>query len=146
MFKQTRKVGTVLCTLEEHGPAELSGPETGRPMCLADCVVRLKSNTNDADPSRLLKILKCRNSRHSPGSHPFQIVRGLGIVVQGVDGGRPVTAKTPSQLRQLLLTRSIPKNVRDILDKSLAALAHAAFRVLKPAAGLDLIRQEYQGA
>src|SRR5436190_15290788 len=81
MFKQTRKVGTVLCTLEEHGPADLSGPETVIPMYLADCVVHLKFNTNDTDPSRLLKILKCRNSRHSPVSHPFQIVRGLGIVI-----------------------------------------------------------------
>ena len=146
MFKQTRKVGTVLCTLEEHGPADLSGPETVIPMYLADCVVHLKFNSNDTDPSRLLKIVKCRNSRHSPGSHPFQIVRGLGIVVQGVDGGRPVTAKTPSQLRQLLLTRSMPKNVRDVLDKSLDGLTDADFRGLKPEEVLDLILQEYQGA
>src|SRR5438093_1368350 len=93
MFKQTRKVGTVLCTLEEHGQADLAGPETVIPMYLADCVVHLKLNSNDADPSRLLKIVKCRNSRHSPVSHPFQIVRGLGIVIEGVDGpGRRAVA------------------------------------------------------
>jgi len=146
MFKQTRKVGTVLCTLEEHGQADLAGPETVIPMYLADCVVHLKLNSNDADPSRLLKIVKCRNSRHSPVSHPFQIVRGLGIVIQGVDGGRPATVKTPSQLRQLLLTRSMPKNVRDALDKSLDGLTDADFRGLKPEEVLDLILQEYQGA
>jgi KaiC/GvpD/RAD55 family RecA-like ATPase len=146
MFKQTRKVGTVLCTLEEHGQADLAGPETVIPMYLADCVVHLKFNSNDSDPSRLLKIVKCRNSRHSPSSHPFQIVRGLGIVIQGVDGGRPVTVKTPSQLRQLLLTRSMPKNVRDALDKSLDGLTDADFRGLKPEEVLDLILQEYQGA
>src|SRR2546427_11307459 len=143
---QTRKVGTVLCTLEEHGQADLAGPETVIPMYLADCVVHLKFNSNDADPSRLLKIVKCRNSRHSPASHPFQIVRGLGIVIQGVDGGRPVTAKTPSQLRQLLQTRSMPKNVRDALDKSLDGLTDADFRGLKPEEVLDLILQEYQRA
>ena len=146
MFKQTRKVGTVLCTLEEHGQADLAGPETVIPMYLADCVVHLRFNSNDADPSRLLKIVKCRNSRHSPAAHPFQIVRGLGIVVQGVDGARPVTVKTPSQLRQLLLTRSLPKNVRDSLDKSLDGLTDADFRGLKPDEILELILQEYQGA
>jgi circadian clock protein KaiC len=146
MFKQTRKVGTVLCTLEEHGQADLAGSETVIPMYLADCVVHLRFNSNDADPSRLLKIVKCRNSRHSPSAHPFQIVRGLGIVVQGSDGGRPVTSKTPSQLRQLLLTRSIPKNVRESLDKSLDGLTDADFRGLKPEEILELILQEYQGA
>ena len=33
MFKETRKVGTVLCTLEEHGATDLTGPETVIPMC-----------------------------------------------------------------------------------------------------------------
>jgi KaiC/GvpD/RAD55 family RecA-like ATPase len=146
MFKETRKVGTVLCTLEEHGPADLTGPETVIPMYLADCVVHLKLGTSDSDPARLLKIVKCRNSRHSPGSHPFQIVRGLGIVIQGVDGGRPATVKTPSQLRQLLLTRSMPKNVRDSLEKSLDGMTDADFRGLKPEEILDLILQEYQGS
>jgi len=146
MFKETRKVGTVLCTLEEHGPADLTGPETVIPMYLADCVVHLKLNTSDTDPARLLKIVKCRNSRHSPASHPFQIVRGLGIVIQGVDGGRPATVKTPSQLRQLLLTRSMPKKVRDSLEKSLDGMTDADFRGLKPEEILDLILQEYQGS
>lgn len=146
MFKQTRKVGTVLCTLEEHGPADLAGPETVIPMYLADCVVHLKFNSTDSDPSRHLQIVKCRNSRHSPAFHPFHIVRGLGIVIQGVDGSRPSTSKAPSQLRQLLLTRSMPKNVRDHLEKSLDGLTDADFRGLKPEEVLELILQEYQGA
>src|SRR5438046_4427657 len=74
MFKQTRKVGTVLCTLEEHGPADLSGPETVIPMYVADCVVHLKFNTNDTHHSRLLKSLTCRDSLNSPGHNHFQIV------------------------------------------------------------------------
>lgn len=146
MFKQTRKVGTVLCTLEEHGPADLAGPETVIPMYLADCVVHLKFNSTDSDPSRHLQIVKCRNSRHSPAFHPFHIVRGLGIVIQSVDGTRPSTSKAPSQLRQLLLTRSMPKNVRDHLEKSLDGLTDADFRGLKPEEVLEMILQEYQGA
>src|SRR3989442_543321 len=146
MFKQTRKVGTVLCTLEEHGPGDLAGPETVIPMYLADCVVHLKFNSDHANPSRLLNIIKCRNSRHSPSAHAFQIVRGLGIVIEGVDGRKPVSAKAPSQLRQLLLTHSMPKNVRDALEKSLDGLTDDDFRSLKPEQVLDLIIQEYQGA
>jgi len=92
MFKQTRKVGTVLCTLEEHGPGDLAGPETVIPMYLADCVVHLKFNSDHASPSRLLNIVKCRNSRHSPSAHAFQIVRGLGIVIEGVDVRKPASA------------------------------------------------------
>jgi len=146
MFKQTRKVGTVLCTLEEHGPGDLAGPETVIPMYLADCVVHLKFNSDHANPSRLLNIVKCRNSRHSPSAHAFQIVRGLGIVIEGVDGRKVASAKAPSQLRQLLLTRAMPKNVRDALEKSLDGLTDEDFRSLKPEQVLELIIQEYQGA
>ena len=146
MFKQTRKVGTVLCTLEEHGPGDLAGPETVIPMYLADCVVHLKFNSDHANPSRLLNIVKCRNSRHSPSAHAFQIVRGLGIVIEGVDTRKAVSAKAPSQLRQLLLTHSMPKNVRDALEKSLDGLTDEDFRSLKPEQVLELIIQEYQGA
>src|SRR2546428_10087094 len=115
-------------------------------MYLADCVVHLKYNSDQANPTRLLNIVKCRNSRHSPTSHPFQILRGLGIVIDGVDSRRPTTAKAPSQLRQLLLTRSIPKNVRDALEKSLDGLTDEDFRTLKPEQVLELILQQYQGA
>jgi len=145
MFKQTRKVGTVLCTLEEHGQADLAGPETVIPMYLADCVVHLKFNSDDADPSRLLKIVKCRNSRHSPTSHAFQIVRGLGIVVDGRDGRKPATVRAPAQFRQLLQTRAMPKKVRDHLEKALDGLTDEDFRGLKPEDVLDLILQEYPG-
>lgn len=145
MFKQTRRVGTVLCTLEEHGQADLAGPETVIPMYLADCVVHLKFNSDAANPSRLLQIMKCRNSRHSPASHPFQIVRGLGIVVEGGEGRRTSTARIPSQLRQLLLTRAMPKKVRQHLEKSLIGLTDEDFRGLKPEDVLDLILQEYPG-
>ncbi|HEX9340182.1 MAG TPA: ATPase domain-containing protein [Thermoplasmata archaeon] len=146
MFKQTRKVGTVLCTLEEHGQGDLAGAETVIPMYLADCVVHLKFNTDGAETSRLMKIVKCRNSRHSQASHAYEIVRGLGIVLEDVDGRKPATSKAPAQLRQMLLTRAMPKNVRDHLEKSLDGLTDEDFRSLKPERVLELILQEYQGS
>ncbi len=145
MFKQTRKVGTVLCTLEEHGPTDLSGPETVIPMYLADCVVHLRYDHADAKHARALQILKCRNSRHSQDPHPYVILRGLGVVLEGVDLHHVPTAKGPSQLRQLLLTRNLPKTVREHLEKALDGLTDDDFQSLKPEQVLDLILQEYQG-
>lgn len=145
MFKQTRKVGTVLCTLEEHGTADLAGPETVIPMYLADCVVHLRFRTDAANPLRHLQVVKCRNSRHSSAIHPYRILKGLGIVLQGVEARRPSTDKNTSQLRQLLEGHALPKNVRDHLGKSLDGLTDEDFRELRPEQVLDLILQEYQG-
>ena len=146
MFKQTRKVGTVLCTLEEHGGQDLAGPETVIPMYLADCVIHLRLDHNDAKHLRQIQIIKCRNSRHSPEPHPYEILRGLGVVLEGVDLRRPVTAKNPSQLRQMLLTRVLPKEVREHLEKALDGLTDEDFRNLKPDQVLELILHEYQGS
>ena len=46
----------------------------------------------------------------------------------------------------MLLTRSMPKNVRDHLEKSLDGLTDEDFRSLKPERVLEMILQEYQGA
>jgi len=58
MLKETRKVGTVLATLEEHGMAgDLSGNEAVIPMYLADCVIHLKTmHTPGEGLQRRLKI------------------------------------------------------------------------------------------
>ena len=143
MLKQTRKVGTVLCTLEEHGVADLTGPETVIPMYLADCVIHLRFDHGPSKYTREMQIIKCRNSRHDPDAHPFEILRGLGIVLGGVDMHHVPTAKVPSQLRQMLLTRAVPKEVRDRLEKSLDGLTDDDFRGLKPEQVLELILQEY---
>ena len=143
MFKETRKVGTVLCTLEEHGATDLTGPETVIPMYLADCVIHLRFDHVAAKHTRELQIIKCRNSRHDQEPHPYEILKGLGIVLQDVDLHRTATAKVPSQLRQMLLPRAIPRDVRDRLEKSLDSLTDEDFRTLKPEQVLELILQEY---
>jgi circadian clock protein KaiC len=145
LFKETRKVGTVLCTLEEHGAGDLAGSETVIPMYLADCVIHLRFDHHDAKHARQLQVIKCRNSRHSAEAHPYEILRGLGIVLEGIDPHRAATAKGPSQLRQMLLTRVLPKNVRASLEKAIDGLTDEDFRALKPEQVLELILQEYQG-
>lgn len=144
MLKQTRKVGTVLCTLEEHGEADLSGPETVIPMYLSDCVIHLKQNHAGANPTRALQIIKCRNSRHSHAPHPYQIVRGFGMLLNGVEGRRSSTAKVPAQLRQMLHARPLPTRVMERLEKAMDGLTDDDFRDLKPEQVLELLLQEYK--
>ena len=137
-------MGTVLCTLEEHGATDLTGPETVIPMYLADCVIHLRFDHVAAKHTREMQIIKCRNSRHDQEPYPYEILKGLGIVLQGVDARRTATAKVPSQLRQMLLTRALPKEARERLEKSLDGLTDEDFRSLKPEQVLELILQEYQ--
>src|SRR3990170_2783267 len=146
MLKQTRKVGTVLCTLEEHGPTDLSGPETVIPMYLADCVIHLRFNSDETANSRALKIVKCRNSRHSQARHPYHIVRGFGMIVEGSEARKPASAKVSTQIRQQLLTRALPKSVLERLEKALESLTDEDFRGLRPEQVLEFILQEYQDA
>ncbi len=146
MLKQTRRVGTVLCTLEDHGQYDLSSPETVIPMYLSDCVIHLRFNGEEADHIRSLKILKCRSSRHSQATHPYEIVRGFGILLQGIEPRRPASAKIPSQLRQMVLTRVLPKPVVERIERALDGLTDHDFRTLKPEQILSLIIQEYQDA
>lgn len=83
LLRETRKIGTVICTLEEHGVmGDLSGPELIIPMYLADNVIHLRYQSHKSPESRELKIIKCRSSRHSHFWHPYTIVRGSGVIVQ----------------------------------------------------------------
>ena len=143
MLKQTRKVGTVLCTLEEHGAGDLTSPETVIPMYLADCVIHLRYTAEGADVDRELKIVKARSSRHSRLSHPYHIVRGLGLIVEAGEFRSTTSTKVPAQLRQLLQRPDVPRAVADRVEKLLEGLTDDDFRNLKPEQLLDLIRREY---
>ncbi|MGB9636449.1 MAG: RAD55 family ATPase [Thermoplasmata archaeon] len=82
LMKETRKIGTVLCTLEEHGPGgNLTGSETVLPMYLADCVIHLRYRPLEVKPYRTLKVIKYRSSRHSENAHHYRFIRNIGLVV-----------------------------------------------------------------
>jgi len=83
LLRETRKIGTVICTLEEHGVmGDLSGPDLVIPMYLADNVIHLRYKSHESPERRDLKIIKCRSSRHSQYWHPYKIIRGSGILLQ----------------------------------------------------------------
>lgn len=84
LLRETRKIGTVICTLEEHGiMSDLSSPELVIPMYLADNVIHIRYMTHESPEQRDLKILKCRSSRHSHFWHPYRIVAGAGLIIEG---------------------------------------------------------------
>ena len=58
LFKELRRVGTVVSTLEEHGTGDLSGPETVIPMYMADSVVHLQYSSEGDKVTKKLKVVK----------------------------------------------------------------------------------------
>ncbi|MCK4756957.1 MAG: circadian clock protein KaiC [Thermoplasmata archaeon] len=134
MLKETRKVGTVLCTLEEHGTiGDLSGTETIIPMYLSDCVIHLRSSFKPGSKlERTLKVVKCRSSGHSEMDHPYSIIKGFGLVVQA--GDYPLIATRDKveqfseafrgiggQLPSFVFTR-LENSLKDLRDRDLAEI------------------------
>ncbi len=130
LLKEMKRIGTVVCTLEEHGSmGDLSGNEIVIPMYLADCVIHLKYTRKEGATSRLLEIIKCRNSRHSDLSHPYTIVRGFGLLVQGKAGSVRKTKRAPEELKKLLkkYEKSFSKRVWNNIKASLDNLTDEDF-------------------
>ena len=148
LLKQARKVGTVLCTLEEHGSSgDLSGPETIIPMYLADCVVHLRYSPVDGAVSRTLKIVKCRSSKHSDLTHPYRIVKGLGLIVERGSYKRTKTKKIPDKLREdirKIVGNKVPPHVRARLSRALKELTDDDFEGIKTSEIIEDIVEEYE--
>ncbi|UCE37170.1 MAG: ATP-binding protein [Thermoplasmata archaeon] len=126
LLKQTRKVGTVLCTLEEHGTeSDLSGKETIIPMYLADCVIHLRYKAMEGPKNRMLKIVKCRNSWHSEDFHQYRIISGLGLVVQQGDFEKKTKKEAPAELMKMLEKNAtlLPEGVYTKMHKTLKSLS-----------------------
>jgi len=144
MLKETRKVGTVLATLEEHGPGDLMGQETVIPMYLADCVIHMRYKPMEGNPSRRLKIVKARSTRHSDQWHPYHIVKGLGLIIDQGDFRRSTTAKIPAQMKALLEKReALSPQIRERVGKALDLLTDDDFRGMKPEEVLSYIIEEF---
>ena len=148
LLKQARRVGTVLCTLEEHGSlGDLSGPETVIPMYLADCVVHLRYRPVDGAVSRTLKIVKCRSSKHSDLAHPYRIIKGLGLIVERGNYKKVETKKIPDKLREdfkKVVGNKIPPHVRARLSRALKELTDDDFEGIKASEIIEDIIEDYE--
>ena len=158
LFSETKKVGTVLSTLEEHGTfGDLSGPETIIPMYLSDAVIHLRYHAHPAEPQldRLkgfgmaqvdtrMRIVKSRSSWHSTISHPYSIFKGVGIVIEGVDIGIE-SRKFPDDLKKNLVAKfeKLPKDYRDKLTSMVENLTAQDIGTMNPSQLISLILNEY---
>ncbi len=158
LFNETKKVGTVLSTLEEHGTfGNLSGPETVIPMYLSDIVIHLRYVTQFTSSSQerlkgmdiarvemMMRIVKSRSSWHSMVSHPYSIFKGIGIIIEGVDVGIE-SHRFPDDLRENLLSKfeKLPKEHRDKLKNIVENLSTQDIGTMNPHQLISLILNEY---
>ncbi len=151
-LRETRKIGTVLCTLEEHGiVGDLSAPDLVIPMYLADNVIHLRYASHESPERRELKIIKCRSSKHSRYWHPYSIVKGVGVYVKKVDelARRRAAAKVGKILKEKVASLDderlsrLPPTARENFMKTINALAEQDLFDVEPEELLDLILDEY---
>jgi len=146
MFKQTRKVGTVFCTLEEHGTAgDLSGPETVIPMYLADTVLHLRYRVMNENTRRSIKVIKARSSRHCQREHPYSIIKGLGMVIENREEGAGMSNKAVLEFRSLLKQnrRRVPVHVYQRIMKATEEMSDRDFQDIGPSEVVMELLKEY---
>jgi len=144
MIKQMKKLGTVLFTIEEHGPGDLSGREVIIPLYLADCAIHLRyGRLADRSVRRTLEIAKCRNSRHSEQSHPYIIIKGFGLIIGKenfeVDKEYPLKQEQIEKIEK----GAIPERVKKKLQRSIDELRHSDFKAFDKEDFIDAIISEY---
>ncbi len=156
LMREVKKMGTVLCTLEEHGTAgDLSTPETVIPLYISDAVIHLRYVAKDGEASRALKIVKCRSSRHSHRSHPYRILKGAGLVVEPDSAPRPIERVTQATLKDFYRKRvaAMPRERFDavsermwrMLDRMIESAAQERAEGVELAQLVNLIMQELGG-
>src|SRR3989337_1687165 len=151
LLRQTRRIGTVLCTLEEHGVVgDLSAPELIIPMYLGDNVIHLRYASHEHPEKRELKIIKCRNSKHSRAWHPYGIVRGAGLYVRRVPEDKKAQrnrAKVDAEIRETMdkLAAEGKLNAKALasLTRTVDTLAAEAPGDVDPLEILALVLEEY---
>ncbi|HMK48382.1 MAG TPA: ATPase domain-containing protein [Methanocella sp.] len=146
LFKETKRMGTVLSTIEEHGTTgDMTGGETIIPMYLADTIVHI---SNLGMGNRMMSIKKSRQSWHSESQWPYRFVLGLGIVIDstGLDGKR--TKKIGPELKQrtyesvMRLSKENAEQVKNIVKY----LERADLGDMEPEQILDMLVEDYKVA
>jgi KaiC/GvpD/RAD55 family RecA-like ATPase len=142
LFKQAKRVGTVLSTVEEHGTTgEMTGGETIIPMYLADTVVNLNV-LEMGELKRALKITKSRQSWHSEGGYPYRFVLGLGFVVDTSAADGKKMAKLDIKEKQ----RAQEIGSQERVKKIVGYLEKADLGDMSPGQIIDMLIEDYKVA
>jgi KaiC/GvpD/RAD55 family RecA-like ATPase len=150
LFKEIKRIGTSVCTLEEHGiSGDLSGSETFIPMYLSDSIVHLRFVRNNSCTQRQMEILKCRNSKHSNRLHFFRIIKGFGLVIESNGIGKGKGEKTTKNIPKILEAdlgnrlKGIPKSAKERIHKSLTRLDDKDFENIDLTYLIQKILEDY---
>jgi KaiC/GvpD/RAD55 family RecA-like ATPase len=147
LMKELKKIGTVVCTLEEYESGDdIANKDTIIPMYLADSVIRLRYVKTDINKSveRYLEIMKCRNSRHSKLLHKYNILHGFGIMLHSQDEPITQTRRIPSSLKRTLSKdKKIPKKTLKMINEYLNTLKDNDFSGLNTSNIIQNILEEY---
>ncbi len=119
-FSKLREVGTSVVTIEEPLDGNLNNPSITVPVFLGDSVIHLKNLGYGEAFNRTLRIIKHRGSWHAEGVFPYRILRGLGIVVEGLE--YVTRARVRASLEEVLKSlnvslKDIPPNILKKLQK-----------------------------
>lgn len=143
LFKETKKVGTVLSTIEEYSGE--SGEETVIPMYLADTIVRIA--VVGAGGNRILNVLKSRQSWHSDGGYPYRFVLGIGNVIDtsGMEGKR--MKKLTPEMKLIINNKAaaLPKRDAEQLKNMVKYLEKADLGDMEPEQIVDMLIEDYKG-
>lgn len=86
LFGQIKKIGTVLVTVEDHSRStSINTSDLSIPLFLSDAAIKLTFVGLGTHVSRMVKVMKFRSSVHSQISHPYTIIKGLGLVIHAKD-------------------------------------------------------------
>lgn len=153
LLRETRKIGTVLCTLEEHGVmGDLSGQEIIIPMYLADNVIHLRYKSHESPEKRDLKIVKCRSSKHSRTWHPYGIMKGVGLFVlaakdaikkaEDAERAKVIIREMLSKIPQDMTSKLSGKALTNVY-RTVDALCEEDFWDIEPEKLIELVLDEY---
>lgn len=147
LFKDTKRVGTVLSTIEEHGnTGDMTGGETIIPMYLADNVVHIYFAGLGSVGNRMLNITKSRQSWHSEISYPYRFVLGIGIVVDTSEmDGKKVRKITPElKLRINEAVDNLPRHDAEQIKTIVKYLERADLGDMAPERIIDMLIEDYR--
>ena len=119
-------------------------------MYLADNVIHLRYASHEHPEKRELKIIKCRNSKHSRLWHPYGIVKGAGIYVlrKPEDGKALANRQKIEQVLRAAVEKVAPEgrvNAKALanLTRTLDILVQESVGDADPKEILALILEEY---
>jgi len=147
LFKLTRKIGTVLATLEEHNTfGTLSGDESILPMYISDSVIHLSYVGLGFSVNRMLKIIKCRSSWHTEVSNPYNIIPGIGLVVHAIEGAYKMESEVSKDVLAYLKKEmaDLPPDVQNRIKNTVRQMNKQDIGVFSFAELAKLIIAEYK--